>query len=144
MEIEGGNRERMRKCRESISLHVLIFSPFPPHFLILSPFPRSPAARLQRFVQPWPLDTCVSKNMFVRGSHWTILSNWLDAGNFHDQRPNVHYDQSRQLRWHKIDVVTLSGRLATVLENSRKILHSTYEDFGNNQNKNFSVICNFI
>ena len=53
MEKEGGNRERMRKCRESISLHFLIFSPFPPHFLILSPFPRSPAARLQRFVQPW-------------------------------------------------------------------------------------------
>ena len=39
MEKEGGNRERMRKCRESISLHILIFSPFPPHFLILSPFP---------------------------------------------------------------------------------------------------------
>ena len=52
MEKEGGNRERMRKCRESISLHFLIFSPFPPHFLIFSPFPRSPAARLQRFVQP--------------------------------------------------------------------------------------------
>ena len=52
MEREGGNRERMRKCRESISLHFLIFSPFPPHFLILSSFPRSPAARLQRFVQP--------------------------------------------------------------------------------------------
>ena len=42
----------MRKCRESVSLHFLIFSPFPPHFLILSPFPRSLAARLQRFVQP--------------------------------------------------------------------------------------------
>ena len=53
MEKEGGNRERMRKCRESISLHFLIFSPFSPHFLILSPFPCSPAARLQRFVQPW-------------------------------------------------------------------------------------------
>ena len=62
MEKEGGNRERIRKCRESISLHFLIFSPFPHslsisspfplHFLILSSFPRSPAARLQRFVQP--------------------------------------------------------------------------------------------
>ena len=41
MEKEGGNRERMRKCRESISLHFLIFPPFPHHFLILSPFPRS-------------------------------------------------------------------------------------------------------
>ena len=39
MEREGGNGERMRKCRESISLHFLIFSPIPPHFLILSPFP---------------------------------------------------------------------------------------------------------
>ena len=58
MEKEGGNRERMRKCRESISLHFLIFSPFPPHFLILSPFPRSPAARLQRFVQPCPFNMC--------------------------------------------------------------------------------------
>ena len=38
MEKEGGNRERMRKCRESISLHFLIFSPFPLHFLILSSF----------------------------------------------------------------------------------------------------------
>ena len=62
MEREGGNGERMRKCRESISLyflmlspfplHFLILSPFPLHFLILSPFPRSPAARLQRVVTP--------------------------------------------------------------------------------------------
>ena len=47
MEKGGGNRERMRKCRESISFHFLIFSPFPPHFLILSPFPRSPAATIR-------------------------------------------------------------------------------------------------
>ena len=33
-------------------LNFLIFSPFPLHFLILFSFPRSPAARLQRFVQP--------------------------------------------------------------------------------------------
>ena len=52
MDREGGNRERMRKCRESISLDFIIFSPFPPHFLILSPFPCSPAARLPQFVQP--------------------------------------------------------------------------------------------
>jgi len=61
MEKEGGNRERMRKCRESISLHFLIFSPFPPHFLILSSFPRSPAARLQRFVQPWSWVDCLAR-----------------------------------------------------------------------------------
>ena len=72
MEREGGNGERMRKCRESISLYFLILSPFPLHFLILSPFPlhflflspfslhflilspfpRSPAPRLQRVAQP--------------------------------------------------------------------------------------------
>ena len=37
MEKEGGNREKMRKCRESISLHFLIFSPFP-HVLSISSF----------------------------------------------------------------------------------------------------------
>ena len=52
MEKEGGNRERMRKCRESIFLHFLIFSPFPPHFLIPSPFPRSPFLKVQRVAQP--------------------------------------------------------------------------------------------
>ena len=52
MDREGGNKERMRKCREWISLHFLILSSLPLHFLILSSFPRSPAARLQRFVQP--------------------------------------------------------------------------------------------
>ena len=53
MEREGGNGERMKKCRESFSLHFLILSPFPLHFVILSPFPRSPAPRLQRVAQPW-------------------------------------------------------------------------------------------
>ena len=38
MEREGGNKEKMRKCRECISLHVLILSPFPLHFLIISQF----------------------------------------------------------------------------------------------------------
>ena len=63
MDREGGNKEKMRKCREWISLHFLILSPFPLRFLILSPFPfhflilspffRSQAARLAQFVQPW-------------------------------------------------------------------------------------------
>ena len=67
MEREGGNGERMKKCRESISLHFLILSPFPLHFLILSPFPlhflilspfsRSLAPRLQRVAQPWNKQT---------------------------------------------------------------------------------------
>ena len=50
-----GNGERMRKWTENeeilrvnLSLHFLILSPFPLHFLILSLITRSPAARLQR------------------------------------------------------------------------------------------------
>ena len=60
MEKEGGNRERMRKCRESISLHFLIFSPFPPHFLILSPFPRSPAATIRAALVVTGSNMCVT------------------------------------------------------------------------------------
>ena len=43
MEKEGGNGERMKKCRESISLHFLIFSPFP-HSLSISSQPGCKAA----------------------------------------------------------------------------------------------------
>ena len=39
MDREGENEEKMRKCREWISLHFLILSPFPFQFLILSQFP---------------------------------------------------------------------------------------------------------
>ena len=46
MEKEGGNRERMRKCRESISLHFLIFSPFP-HSLSISSQPGCKAATIR-------------------------------------------------------------------------------------------------
>ena len=53
MDREGGNKENMRKCREWISLHFLILSPFPLYFLNLSPFFRSRAARLPQVVQPW-------------------------------------------------------------------------------------------
>ena len=52
MDIEGGNKEKIRKYREWISLHFLILSPFPLHFLILSPCFRSLAARLPQAVQP--------------------------------------------------------------------------------------------
>ena len=52
MDREGGNKEKIRKCRERISLDFLILSPFPLHFLIISPFSRSMAARLPQFVQP--------------------------------------------------------------------------------------------
>ena len=73
MDREGGYKEKIRKCREWISLHFLILSPFLFHFLILSPFPlhflilapfsRSPAARLPQIVQPyqsWKLWKCGS------------------------------------------------------------------------------------
>ena len=79
MEKEGGNRERMRKCRESISLHFLIFSPFPPHFLILPPFPRSPAARLQRFVQPCNITIMPMVLLYLfPNNHVTVFywANW--------------------------------------------------------------------
>ena len=33
MEKEGGNEERMRKCRNSIALHFLLISSFSLHFL---------------------------------------------------------------------------------------------------------------
>ena len=52
MDREGGNKEKMRKCGECISLHFLILSLFPLHFLILSPFSHSQAARLAQLVQP--------------------------------------------------------------------------------------------
>ena len=42
MDREGGNKEKIRKCRERISLDFLILSPFPLHFLIISPFSHSP------------------------------------------------------------------------------------------------------
>ena len=54
MEKEGGNREKMRKCRESISLNFLILSPFPLCFLFISSFSlHFLAARLPHVVQPW-------------------------------------------------------------------------------------------
>ena len=47
MEKEGGNGERIRKCRESISFHFLFISSFSLHFLILSSFPQSLSISLQ-------------------------------------------------------------------------------------------------
>ena len=62
MNREGGNKEKIRKCREWISflflilspfpLNFLILSPLPLHFLILSPFSHSQTARLVQLVQP--------------------------------------------------------------------------------------------
>ena len=48
MDREGGNKEKMRKCREYLSLHFLILSPFPLHFLIFSLFSRIKDARMQQ------------------------------------------------------------------------------------------------
>ena len=42
-----------------------ISSPFPLHFLILSSFPRSPAARLQQFVQPCYNRSLIMFNLVV-------------------------------------------------------------------------------
>ena len=45
------NGERIRKCREWISLRFLILSSFPLRFLIISPFSHSQAGRLVQLVQ---------------------------------------------------------------------------------------------
>ena len=41
MDREGGNKEKMRKCTEQISLHFCILSPFPHSLSISSLFPHS-------------------------------------------------------------------------------------------------------
>ena len=41
MDREGGNKVKMRKCREWVSFHFLIFSPFPPSLSISSSFSHS-------------------------------------------------------------------------------------------------------
>ena len=67
MDREGGNKERMRKCREWISLH----------FLILSPFLPSLALRLQRVAQPcWLLKKMplVSESV-QRGPFWLYMKD---------------------------------------------------------------------
>ena len=48
MASEGGNKEKMRKCREWISLHFLMISPFPHYLSISSSFSHS----LSIFSQP--------------------------------------------------------------------------------------------
>ena len=68
MDREGGNKEKITKCREWISLHFLILSPFPLHFLILSPFSHSPAARLAQVVQPW----IEIKQKCLKCKYWAI------------------------------------------------------------------------
>ena len=60
MDREGGNKERMRKCREWISLH----------FLILSSFSRIPNARTQQVVQPFWLLRHATKNS---GNGWDLI-----------------------------------------------------------------------
>ena len=53
MDKEGGNKEKMRKCRKWIFLHFFILSPFP-HFLFISSFClHFLAARLPKFLQHW-------------------------------------------------------------------------------------------
>ena len=67
MDKEGGNKERMRKCREWISLHSLI----------LSPFLRSLALRLQQVAQPCLLLTkmpLVAESV-QRGPFWLYMKD---------------------------------------------------------------------
>ena len=81
MDRERGNKEKMRKCREWISIHFLILSPFilhfltlspfPFHFLILSPFSRIPDARIQKVLQPCTLKLGWWHSRSCRGWTWT-------------------------------------------------------------------------
>ena len=52
MDREGGHKERMRKCREWVSLHFLILSPFPYSISISSFSLHFLAAQVQRVAQP--------------------------------------------------------------------------------------------
>ena len=60
MEREGGNKEKMRKCREWISLR----------FLILPSFSRIKDARMQQVVQPFWLLRHATKNS---GNGWDLI-----------------------------------------------------------------------
>ena len=91
---EGGNKEKMRKCREWISLLILILSPFPHslsisspfphslspfslHFLIISPFSHSQAGRLAQIGQP-----CIIINLIALCYH---CKNWIVVRNINHQ-----------------------------------------------------------
>ena len=105
MDREGGNKEKMRKCREWISLHFLILSPvplhsFPLHFLILSPFSRIPDARMQQVVQPChPLFTILfnsvqhESNLVLRKMHQLSV----DIGHIHPTHRLITLSYSRSV-----------------------------------------------
>ena len=133
----GGNGERMRKCRESISLHFLILSPFhlhflilspfplhflilspfPLHFLILSPFPRSPAPRLKRVLTPCMLLTL--QNYLEKAWQklmWNI-SNWMDA--------NLQVKIGRC--WQKLAKIWFSSAIGTLSKSVPEQKESTWK-----------------
>ena len=66
MEKEGGNRERMRKCRESISLHFLIFSISSsfPHSLFISSQPGCKAATIRAALSSSISQSCQPVTLF--------------------------------------------------------------------------------
>ena len=92
MDREGGNKGKMRKCIEWISLHFPILSPFPLHFLILSPSPLyflilspflcSPTPRLKGVAQPClksyqtPFLLLFFSPFFLKNATKTV-NNWL-------------------------------------------------------------------
>ena len=74
MDREGGKKGEWGNAEsESFS----ISSPFPLSLSISSSFPRSPAARLQRFVQPWPGHLAIwrcSRWHFFVSSEWPHIA----------------------------------------------------------------------
>ena len=114
MDREGGNKEKMRKCRERISLNFHILSPFPLHFLILSPFSRSPAARLQQVVQP-----CSWVTNYQPTTHENIPKGSLPGSFFCISTENTLYTVHMYETWelHNQEVTQVVGILARARKN---------------------------
>ena len=88
MDRVGGDKEKMRKYREWISLHLLILSPFPLHFLILSPFSHSPAVtscatlgRITYFVGHGDCKMSERWQYCDQSTSWTAVFWWNDKKN---------------------------------------------------------------
>ena len=133
MDREGGNKEKMRKCREWTSLHFLILSPFPLHFLILSPFLRSPAARLPQFEDrvddiEWNTNVDNSWKAMKLFCDWNNnIFKLYNQINYHDSNPllsctqhlpkhsgNSWTDQRGEIRPHFILLWTFCARLTSI------------------------------
>ena len=135
MEKEWGNGEKMRECREWISLHFLILSPLPLHFCILSPFSHSQAGRLSQLVQAWNYEYRMTPGFLInstsrlaaellsrtvlpprfnsiRHTNSTSPSNdWTDwtrgSGTFHRRLTETYNNNSTKLIFHDLRFISV-------------------------------------